>query len=133
VAELFLVNRTSNKAEALAAEIKTRFPSLKTAAGYPGQKVNLLVNATSLGLKCDDPSPLDARQFSFDQAEAVYDMIYRPAETPMLKAAKAGGCRTANGLGMLLYQGVKALQLWSGQNAPIPLMRDALKHNIYGK
>jgi shikimate dehydrogenase len=59
-------------------------------------------------------------------------MIYRPAETPLLKAAKAAGCPSANGLGMLLYQGAKALELWTGQNAPIEVMRQALKKNIYG-
>jgi shikimate dehydrogenase len=133
VAELFLVNRTWHKAEALAAEISTRYPGLKTATGFPGHKVTLLINATSLGLKSDDPSPLEAKEFSFDQAEAVYDMIYRPAETALLKAAKSAGCRTANGSGMLLYQGVKALELWSGQNPPIDLMRDALNENIYGR
>jgi shikimate dehydrogenase len=62
----------------------------------------------------------------------VYDMIYRPAETTLLKAAKAAGCRIANGLGMLLYQGAKALELWTGQTAPLEVMRRALEKNVYG-
>ena len=62
----------------------------------------------------------------------MYDMIYRPAETALLKAAKAAGCRTANGLGMLLYQGAKALELWTGQDAPIGVMRRALEESVYG-
>jgi shikimate dehydrogenase len=62
----------------------------------------------------------------------VYDMIYRPAETPLLAAARAAGCRTANGLGMLLYQGAKALEIWTGQTAPVEEMREALKNHIYG-
>ena len=49
-----------------------------------------------------------------------------------LAAAKAAGCRTANGLGMLLYQGAKALEIWSGQPAPIEIMRRALEQNVYG-
>ena len=48
------------------------------------------------------------------------------------KEAKAAGCRTANGIGMLLYQGAKALELWSGQTAPIEIMREALARNVYG-
>jgi shikimate dehydrogenase len=60
-------------------------------------------------------------------------MVYRPAETPLLKAARLAGCRTANGLGMLLYQGAKALELWSGQNPPIEVMREALRKNVYGQ
>jgi len=59
-------------------------------------------------------------------------MIYRPAETPFLKAARAAGCKTANGLGMLLYQGAKALEIWSGKTAPVSVMRAALEANIYG-
>jgi shikimate dehydrogenase len=59
-------------------------------------------------------------------------MVYRPAETPLLKAARAAGCRVANGLGMLLYQGSAALELWSGRNAPIEVMREALQRNVYG-
>ena len=50
----------------------------------------------------------------------------------MLRAAKAVGRRTANGLGMLLYQGAAALELWTGQPAPIEVMREALGREIYG-
>jgi shikimate dehydrogenase len=63
---------------------------------------------------------------------AVYDMIYRPAETPLLAAAQKAGCRTANGIGMLLHQGAKALEIWSGKSAPIEVMRNALEQNVYG-
>jgi shikimate dehydrogenase len=76
--------------------------------------------------------PMDGRLFTVRQARTVYDMIYRPAETPLLQAARAAGCRTANGLGMLLYQGAKALEIWTGKTAPIEVMREALKQNIYG-
>jgi shikimate 5-dehydrogenase len=65
-------------------------------------------------------------------ARLAYDMIYRPAETRLLQKAKTAGCRTANGLGMLLYQGAKALEIWSGQPAPLSFMRAALEINIYG-
>lgn len=135
VAELFLVNRTVDKAEAIAAEIRTRFPKVKVAVGYPKSPsvaLDLLLNATSLGLKAGDGSPLDEGKFALKQARAVYDMIYRPAETPLLKAARAAGCRTANGLGMLLYQGAQALEIWTGQPAPVAVMREALVKNIYG-
>jgi shikimate dehydrogenase len=92
----------------------------------------LLLNATSLGLKTDDASPLDEKQFSLKQTRAVYDMIYRPAETKLLVAAKAAGCQTANGLGMLLHQGAKAFEIWTGKPAPLDVMRRALEQNIYG-
>ncbi len=131
-AELFIVNRTDSKAEQLAGEIRQASPKLKVAVGYPGSSVDLVLNATTLGLKENDPLPFDGSMFSLRRAGAVYDMIYRPAETALLKSAKAAGCRVANGLGMLLYQGAKALELWSGQTAPLEAMRTALKQNVYG-
>ena len=132
VAKLFLVNRTLSKAENIAAEIKKRFPAVRVSAGYPKTDLDLLVNATSLGLKPDDASPLDEGQFALRSARAVYDMIYRPAETKLLVAAKAAGCKTANGLGMLLHQGAKAFEIWTGKTAPLEVMRRALEQNIYG-
>ena len=133
VVNLFLVNRTAQKAEDIAAEIREKHPEISVTVGYPKKPVDLLLNATSLGLKPSDPSPLDSAQFDLKNARAVYDMIYRPAETPLLAAAKIAGCRTANGIGMLLYQGAKALELWSGKTAPVEIMRHALEKNIYGK
>ena len=105
---------------------------MKVSVGYPKSNVDLLLNATSLGLKADDSSPLDEKQFSLKQTRAVYDMIYDPAETKLLAAAKAAGCKTANGLGMLLHQGAKAFEIWTGKPAPLAVMRRALEQNIYG-
>ena len=119
----------------LANDIRDRFPSTAVSVGYPDNAsgiVDLVLNATSLGLKEGDPLPIDENQFHLSHAEAVFDMIYQPAETPLLAKAKAAGCRTADGLGMLLWQGVKALEIWTGQAAPVEVMRDALTAHIYG-
>jgi len=132
VSELFLINRTQAKAGSLAAEIRRRHPGVKIQLDYPRGEVDLTINATSLGLAAGDPPPVDGKQFSLRQARAVYDMIYRPAETPLLSAARAAGCRTANGIGMLLYQGAKALEIWTGRPAPVETMRQALVKNVYG-
>jgi shikimate dehydrogenase len=131
-AALHLVNRTASKAEALAQEIRARFPTVNVKAGFPDVDVDLLVNATSAGLKPEDDLPLDEKQFPLRRARMVYDMIYRPAETPLLRAARTAGCRTANGVGMLLHQGARALELWSGRPAPLKIMRAALLRNVYG-
>ncbi len=132
-AELFLVNRTAGKAAELAGEIQQRFPRARVSVGYPKQSetVDLILNATSLGLKAGDTLPLDPSQFQCGKAGAVYDMIYRPAETPLLKRAREAGCRVANGIGMLVHQGAKALELWSRKNPPIGEMRAALQKNVY--
>ncbi len=132
VAELFLVNRTASKAEEIAGEIKKQFPSVKVSVGYPKTEIDLLLNATSLGLKPEDGSPLDEKQFSLKQTRAVYDMIYKPAETKLLVAAKTAGCKTANGIGMLVHQGAKAFEIWTGQPAPVAVMRRAVEGSVYG-
>jgi shikimate dehydrogenase len=132
VSKVFLVDYVKAKAEAVAEEIRKRHPRVKAALGFPKGPVDLLLNATPLGLKENDPLPLDEKQFPLRQARAVYDMVYRPAETRLLKAAKAAGCKTANGLGMLLHQGAKAFEIWTGQPAPLNVMRHALEQNVYG-
>jgi len=105
---------------------------VKIFVGYPKSKVDLLVNATSLGLKPEDGSPLDEKQFSLKQVRAVYDMIYRPAETKLLAAAKIAGCQTANGVGMLVHQGAQALEIWTGRPAPVAVMWRAVEGSVYG-
>lgn len=127
VDSLFLINRTESKAKALADEIQGRYPLVKTEVGYPKRQVDLLLNATSVGLKAEDPLPLDETSFSLKKARTVYDMIYRPRETRLLQAAKRSGQRCANGLGMLLYQGAEAFEIWSQRPAPVEQMRQALQ------
>ena len=131
VRSLHLVNRTVAKARELADTLRGRYPKLPVTVGYPAGAVHIVVNATSLGLQPEDPLPLDGSKFPFQRAQAVFDMIYRPAETPLLRSARVAGCRTTNGFGMLLYQGAKALELWSGRPAPMDVMRRALEKNIY--
>lgn len=130
--ELFLVNRTPSKSAAVAAEIREQFPAVKISTAYPQGKVDLVLNATSLGLQAGDGSPVDEARFPLGEARAVFDMIYRPAETALLRAARLAGCQTANGLGMLLYQGAKAFEIWTGRAAPLEVMRRALAENVYG-
>ena len=132
VSELSLINRTRSKGETVVKEIQRRYPVVKVSLEYPVGRVDLVVNATSLGLGGADPLPFDEGRLSLHDVGAVFDMIYRPAETGLLKRAKAAGCRSANGLGMLLYQGGTALELWTGLTAPLPLMRSALERNLYG-
>jgi shikimate dehydrogenase len=132
VAALFLVNRTQDKADALASEIRARFPAVEVCPGYPGRDVDLVINATSLGLKPEDPLPLNLDRFPLKAAGALYDMVYRPIETRLLADARAAGVRAVNGLGMLLHQGVRAFEIWTGQAAPTSVMKAALQEELYG-
>lgn len=131
LAQLSLVNRTPDKALSLAREIQARHPNTRVHVGYPKHPPDLVVNATSLGLKPHDPSPLANPHHDLADTRFVYDMIYRPAETPLLAHARSRGCRTANGMGMLLHQGARAFELWSGHSAPIELMRQTLRSTLF--
>lgn len=131
IKKLYLINRTIQKAIDVANEIKSKFPGVEVEVDYPNENVDLVLNATSLGLKHSDDLPIDLTRFELKNAGLVYDMIYRPAETPFLRKAKESGCRVANGLSMLLWQGVRALEIWTQKTAPKEVMRNALIKNIY--
>lgn len=72
---------------------------------------DLLINATPVGMKPGDGSIVSSELLHPDML--VYDLIYNPAETPLIKLAQTRGAQTANGLGMLFYQGVLAFQHWA--------------------
>ncbi len=72
----------------------------------------LVINATSAGLREADPLPIELGLLP--RPSAVYDMIYNPPQTPLLRRAEALGIPHANGLGMLIHQGAKALEIWTG-------------------
>ena len=84
----------------------------------------ILVNGTSVGMapKTDACVIPDASIFRRDLM--VFDVIYNPEETKLLKMAKAAGCPTANGLYMLLYQGAAAFKIWTGQDMPVEQIKE---------
>jgi shikimate dehydrogenase len=124
------VNRTAIAA-AVAAEINTRFPGVQVVVGYPDSAVDL-VSTRRRSLADEDLPPFDPEEFPLERARMAYDMVYRPAETRFLAAARAAGCHATNGLSMLLFQGARALEIWSGQPAPVADMRAALEGSVYG-
>lgn len=89
------------------------------------QTADLVVNATSVGLKSsDDPLLIDVNQLPV--GSLVMDMVFNAGLTPLLQAAQAHGCFVMHGLSMLLYQGALAFELWTGKEAPVEVMRSAL-------
>ncbi len=104
------------KAVNLVADLGTRFDTSLVRVVHCLDDLNLeivdlLINATPIGMKKDDPCLVEG--FQIPQSAFVYDLVYNPAETRLLKWAQAQGARTANGLGMLFYQGVLAFQHWA--------------------
>lgn len=134
VKSIVLFDIYKDKTETLVKELKNNFPAVDikaaesvAALGIPS--ADLLVNTTPIGMKESDSSPVDENLLG--KNTLVYDLIYNPAETKLLKAAREKGTKTANGLGMLLYQGVLAFEIWIGKKAPVEVMRNALKGGIH--
>lgn len=121
------------KLKALIAQLKenfsrTEFTAVNSLEELNIKDCNLLINATPVGMIEGDPCLVDGGLIHKDLL--VYDLIYNPAETKLLKIAKRKGAATSNGLGMLLYQGAKSFELWTGQKAPLEIMRQALKRGV---
>jgi shikimate dehydrogenase len=130
VKKLILLNRTPSRARALARRIRSL--RLRTTVSMKPEKCDLLINATSLGLRNSDPLPLSLASLRVLQPGRFMDMIYRPATTTFMKTMKRQGARTANGLEMLLQQGARSFEIWTGKKAPLGVMRRALGREIYG-
>jgi shikimate dehydrogenase len=85
----------------------------------------VLINATPCGMKTTDPKVIDPKFLRKDLF--VYDIIYNPSMTKLLKDAKNKGARISNGVGMLLNQGAISFSLWTGKKAPLRVMKEALE------
>jgi shikimate dehydrogenase len=120
-------NRSPERAAALAHDFRLRALDDDALAGAV-RTARLLVNATSVGLKAPEDSPLPAGVLPRDGW--VCDIVYRPLETRLLREAKAAGLGTVDGLGMLVHQGALALEAWTGREAPVALMRAAAEHAL---
>ena len=87
----------------------------------------VLINATPVGMRDPDASPIPAELLRRLPASAfVFDIVYNPPETALVRAARALGLRASGGLPMLLYQGADAFRLWTGHEPPLDVMRNAV-------
>ena len=84
----------------------------------------LLVNASSVGMAPNTDASLIEDPSYFHQGLIVYDAIYNPRETKLLRLAREAGCETCNGLYMLLYQGAEAFRIWTGKEMPVDLIKE---------
>lgn len=136
---LVIANRTLEKAKRLTDELRSFFAGPRVlgpvarlqAIGWEENafrfqiaNVDLIVNATPVGLHRSDHSPIPSRLLA--PHLMILDMIYSEQRTPLIAAAHGAGARAANGLSMLLHQGALAFELWFEREAPIEVMRAAL-------
>jgi shikimate dehydrogenase len=136
---LVLVNRTYEKAQALAERLQPYFAEPRvlgpvarleaiawdeSALRMQLADIDLIVHATPVGMNPSDPSPIPARLLA--PHHMIFDCVYGPSKTSLLHAADEAGGRGANGLSMLLHQGALSFSIWFDREAPIDAMRKAL-------
>jgi shikimate dehydrogenase len=131
---LYVGNRSVDRLESLMGVVQTMQNGDRAEAFALGEppknlpETGVLINATSLGLKADDPAPFDVA--ALPPGWKVYDMIYNPAATTLLKQAVARGLEVANGLSMLVHQGARSLEIWSHAEVDSRAMRSAACHAL---
>lgn len=134
---IFFANRTLKPAVLLQSEIAAAFPHIRTAAVSLTDRTAVMellrrsqvtVQATSLGLRLDDPSPIPSEWLTCNPRLCCFDAIYR--RTRFLREAALLGLPTADGRGMLLHQGARSLEIWTGRTAPLESMRSILERSL---
>lgn len=136
--EITIANRTVSKARLLKEQAERYFPSVNIesmGSGYDELKsvinrVDIVINTTSVGLKMGDPSPVPKE--ILHKGLFICDLIYNPPETALIRYAREIGCKYINGIGMLLYQGGASFRLWTDVEPPLEIMRRALEETIRG-
>ena len=136
--EFVILNRTSGKAERLARDITTLLgDSAKVAAGRLTDEnlekeltdADILVNATSVGMHPNEQkTPVDRKLLRLGLV--VFDLVYEPLETRLLREAAEIGAKTVNGLSMLVHQGAASFEIWTGVKAPIEVMMKAATREL---
>jgi len=127
-----IANRTESRAHDLAADVRDGTDVEATGHGLGDLSsvladADVLVNATSVGMESEEtPVPADALHADL----GVLDAVYRPLETRLLRDADRAGATTVDGAWMLLYQGVEAFETWTGRDAPVDRMNDALRSRL---
>ena len=133
--QITIINRTIQRADTLHNYFseKMRFDNLKTADLFPPELIEtfhsskLIVNSTSVGMFPDvDDCPTNLKE-SFHKDQLVFDMIYNPTETKLLKLAKQQGAVTLGGLKMLVHQAAKSFELWTGEEPPVEKLSRSLE------
>lgn len=127
--------RNPARAAELTTELSEHYPSVTfealgsaDALREAAAAADLIANATPLGMKRGDDFPLPPQYI--DARHVVFDTVYTPAETPLLREAARRGARCVPGLGMLARQGARALEAWSGRKPDERLMLETLRNAL---
>lgn len=135
--EVVMFNRTLSAAEEIVGTINNNIPASKGRALEINEIVlkeelkdaAVLINCTSLGMKSSVNESIVTTPETLHKDLFVADIIYDPSKTKLLSIAEEAGCKTMNGLGMLIWQGAIAFKIWTGQDMPV----DLIKKEIFGE
>jgi shikimate dehydrogenase len=141
VQSITISNRTIDRAEALARDARTLVPQVPIRAVQAGGEEErqalidalLVVNCTPLGMHPDTGGTPLADVNLLQQRATVYDTVFRPAETRLLREARVRGVRAVGGLGMLVHQGACAWEYWFGRRGPVKEMYNAARLALEGR
>jgi 3-dehydroquinate dehydratase / shikimate dehydrogenase len=112
-AEVFITNRTAEKGQALARQSKTKYMK---RADVAKSSFDVIVNATPLGMGANRQSPLEDKELN---TKYLFDLVYSPAETKLMKMARAKNIQIIPGLEMFVQQGARQFEIWAGKPAPV--------------
>jgi shikimate dehydrogenase len=137
-ATVIFISRTKSNGEALAASIRQTWKEANVSAiGYeelsetaPG--ATLIVNATPVGMYPDSERSPWPQGVRFPAGATLYDTVYRPMETKLMYDSYQAGLQVIGGVGMLVYQGASAFEIWTGMKPPIEVMRQACLQALKG-
>ena len=128
-----IYNRTTDRAVAMTDKFQRLFPSIRFDTVADQQSISsaivestLIVNTTSVGMTPNIESLPVPEHAAFSNQQIIFDIIYNPVETALLRRARASGALTINGVDMLVYQGAAAFELWTGKKFPVELARSVL-------
>ena len=127
--EVLLYNRTSERAQAVARRIGgQRARVVPVMEELDGERFDIVINTTRVGLDPDDPAPIDFELLG--RAGAVMDLVYGRHQTSFVKAAERLGIRATAGMEMLVQQGAASFESWWNKPAPIDLMRNVIRQSL---
>jgi shikimate dehydrogenase len=128
-AEIAIANRSLKRAEELAASVGARGFCLSDL-GRLAPQADIIINCTSVGMREGDARLLERKLLQSHQA--VFDIVYN-RETELLQDARATGAVAVDGVMMLVYQGAKALEIWTGKKAPVDVMERAVREALLAR
>ncbi|HEX6466503.1 MAG TPA: shikimate dehydrogenase, partial [Terriglobales bacterium] len=123
--DVHIVNRTSQHGQKLAREAKVKYVPRKQ---LPQMDFDVIIQATPVGMKSSRPeAPLEEKEL---RAKYLFEMIYSPVETKLVKMARAKGMHVITGVEMFVHQGARQFEIWTGKPAPAEEMRRAVLHAL---